>query len=51
MTKYENSVAIKNFQEYLKIPSVQPNVDYGKILPYLNKSSSDTLVHNDSKIK
>lgn len=31
-SKYENNPAVANFVEYLRIPSVQPNVNYGKSL-------------------
>lgn len=30
-TDYENNEEIKIFREYLRIPSVHPNIDYGKI--------------------
>lgn len=29
---YKNNSSIKNFVEYLQIPSVQPNVNYGEYL-------------------
>lgn len=29
MTKYEDRVEIKTFREYLRIPSVHPDIDYG----------------------
>lgn len=32
---YENNPAIANFVEYLKIPSVQPNINYGKLTPLI----------------
>lgn len=31
MTDYENNEEIKIFREYLRIPTVHPNIDYGKI--------------------
>lgn len=31
MVNWENNEEIKIFQEYLRIPSVNPNIDYGKI--------------------
>lgn len=34
--KYANDPAIQNFIEYLRIPSVQPNVNYGKKFLLLN---------------
>lgn len=30
MSDWENNEEIKIFREYLRIPSVHPNVDYGK---------------------
>lgn len=30
-------IAVKNFREYLRIPSVQPNVNYGKCVEFLKK--------------
>jgi aminoacylase len=30
MTDWENNEEIKIFREYLKIPSVHPNIDYGE---------------------
>lgn len=35
-----DTTAVENFREYLKIPSVQPNIDYGKS----KKSSSTKLI-------
>lgn len=29
MTDYENNEEIKIFREYLRIPTVHPNIDYG----------------------
>lgn len=37
MSKWANNEEIKIFQEYLRIPSVQPNVDYGKLKPLFLK--------------
>lgn len=34
MADWENNEEIKIFREYLKIPSVHPNIDYGN---YLNR--------------
>lgn len=34
-TDYENNEEIKIFREYLRIPSVHPNIDYGKWLTSL----------------
>lgn len=28
-SSYENNVAIENFRAYLRINSMQPNIDYG----------------------
>lgn len=30
MSKWENNKEIQFFREYLRIPTVQPNVNYGK---------------------
>lgn len=32
MSKWESNEEIQIFREYLRIPSVQPDVDYGKII-------------------
>lgn len=32
MANWENNEEIQIFREYLKIPSVHPNIDYGKQL-------------------
>lgn len=32
MSAWENNEEIKIFREYLRIPSVHPNIDYGKFL-------------------
>lgn len=29
MSKWENKAEIKRFREYLRIPSVHPNINYG----------------------
>lgn len=33
--KWENNPAIKNFRDYLKIPSVQPNINYDECVAFL----------------
>jgi len=33
MSKWENNEEIQIFREYLQIPTVHPNVDYGKFHP------------------
>ncbi|XP_049867876.1 aminoacylase-1-like [Pectinophora gossypiella] len=39
-SKYENNPAIKNFVEYLKIPSVQPNINYDECVAFLTKQAN-----------
>ncbi|KAJ2949818.1 hypothetical protein O0L34_g11133 [Tuta absoluta] len=39
-SKYENNPAIKRFVEYLKIPSVQPDINYDACVEFLNKQAS-----------
>lgn len=34
MAKWENNEEIQIFREYLRIPSVHPNVDYGKLISF-----------------
>ncbi|KAK9892863.1 hypothetical protein WA026_022544 [Henosepilachna vigintioctopunctata] len=36
-----DTLAITNFQEYLRIPSVHPNVDYGDCIKFLQKQAKD----------
>lgn len=40
MANYEDNVAIKNFREYLKIPSVQPNVNYDACVSFLRAQAA-----------
>ncbi|KAL0880830.1 hypothetical protein ABMA27_002014 [Loxostege sticticalis] len=40
-TNYENNPAVANFVEYLKIPSVQPNVDYAGCVAFLQKQAKE----------
>lgn len=33
---WDSNEEIKHFREYLRIPSVHPNIDYGKLHTYIN---------------
>lgn len=46
MTDYENNEEIKIFREYLRIPTVHPDIDYGNILYSIIQLLSHPL--NDS---
>lgn len=35
MTSPDDALAVANFREYLQIPSVQPNIDYGSTFIYI----------------
>lgn len=37
MESWKNNEEIKIFQEYLRIPSVHPNIEYGEEPNYLNR--------------
>ncbi|XP_026733006.1 aminoacylase-1-like [Trichoplusia ni] len=39
-TKYDNNEAVANFVEYLKIPSVQPNINYDDCVAFLKKQAN-----------
>lgn len=39
-SKYENNPAIKNFRDYLKIPSVQPNINYDECVAFIKKQAA-----------
>lgn len=41
MTNWENNEEIKIFREYLKIPSVHPNIDYGN---YFDQTYKDLFL-------
>lgn len=43
MTNYEDRVEIKTFREYLQIPSVHPDIDYGNFLITLKYTKFDLL--------
>lgn len=32
---YNNNLAVQNFVEYLRIPSVQPNINYGELFIWI----------------
>ncbi|KAL3268280.1 hypothetical protein HHI36_007401 [Cryptolaemus montrouzieri] len=36
-----DALAVNNFREYLRIPSVHPNVDYGDCIKFLQKQAKD----------
>nr|XP_021201319.2 aminoacylase-1 [Helicoverpa armigera] len=38
--KYKNNPAVANFVEYLKIPSVQPNINYDDCVAFLKKQAN-----------
>ncbi|XP_063822557.1 aminoacylase-1-like [Ostrinia nubilalis] len=40
-TNYQNNPAVGNFIEYLRIPSVQPNIDYGRCVEFLRKQATE----------
>ncbi|KAM7348873.1 aminoacylase-1-like [Cochliomyia hominivorax] len=41
MSAWENNEEIKIFREYLRIPSVHPNIDYEPCVEFLKKQASD----------
>lgn len=50
MSAWENNEEIKLFREYLRIPSVHPNIDYGKDIKIcwtdqLNFSRDKRIIH------
>ncbi|XP_013181584.1 PREDICTED: aminoacylase-1-like [Papilio xuthus] len=40
-TAYKNNPAVANFVEYLRIPSVQPNIDYDECVKFLKRQANE----------
>ncbi|XP_014369383.2 aminoacylase-1 [Papilio machaon] len=40
-TAYKNNPAVANFVEYLRIPSVQPNIDYDECVNFLKRQANE----------